>query len=107
MGGEGDLITVYGLQNGNVTSESYYGGDAQTVSTGDLCALPLPAAPEYQIDHTYSYGVRKTSQYTGTNHKLLDNTIDVNTGLVSSSTDSAGESVCGVRGSTRKETSEW
>ncbi|HEX6900065.1 MAG TPA: RHS repeat-associated core domain-containing protein [Thermoanaerobaculia bacterium] len=88
--GNKDLITIYGLQNGNVTSESFYGGDAQTVSSGDLCTLTLPAAPEYQINHTWLYGVRKTSQYSGTGHFLLDNTLDFNTGLVTSSADSAG-----------------
>jgi hypothetical protein len=54
-------------------------------------ALTLPAAPEYQIDHTYLYGARKTSQYSGTNHKILDNTIGFNTGLVSGASASSGK----------------
>ena len=51
-----------------MTSESSYGGDAQAVGAGgvDLCSMSLPAVPEVQINHTYSAGVRATSQYVGT-----------------------------------------
>jgi len=87
-----DLVTVYGLSaQGNVTSESSYGGDAQGgIGAGNLCSLSLPASPEYQINHTYASGVLATSQYVGTGFYALDQTIDPSTGLVSSSRDSAG-----------------
>ena len=88
-----DLIGVYAVSGqGNVTSESSYGGDAQAVGAGgvDLCSMSLPAAPEVQINHTYSAGARATSQYTGTGFLALDQTIDASTGLPAVSRDSAG-----------------
>jgi RHS repeat-associated protein len=89
-----DLVAVYGLSaQGNVTSESSYGGDAQAgLATGgaDLCSMGLPASPEVQLIHTYASGVRATSQYTGTSFYALDQTIDASTGLVAASRDSAG-----------------
>ncbi|HKI00774.1 MAG TPA: RHS repeat-associated core domain-containing protein [Thermoanaerobaculia bacterium] len=90
--GAQDLVTVFDLDGaGNPIREKSYGGDVQAgIGTGGLCALALPAAPEYQVDHTYAGGVRATSQYAGTNFKALDQTIHTATGLVSSSRDSAG-----------------
>ncbi len=89
-----DLVSVYGVSaQGNVTSESYYGGDGQAgLATGgaDLCAMGLPASPEYQITNTYSSGVRASSQYAGASFLSLDQTIDPSTGLVSASRDAAG-----------------
>jgi RHS repeat-associated protein len=89
-----DLVSVYGLSaSGNVTSESSYGGDSQGgIATGgaNLCTMGLPAAPEYQINHTYAGGVRATSQYAGTSFYALDQTIDVSSGLPLSSRDAAG-----------------
>jgi RHS repeat-associated protein len=89
-----DLVTVFALSaQGNVTSESYYGGDAQGgIPTGavDPCSMSLPASPEFQINYTYASGVRATSQYSGTGFYVLNQTIDPSTGLPSSSTDSAG-----------------
>ncbi len=93
--GAHDLLAVYGVSGqGNVTSESSYGGDAaaQTLATGgaNLCTMGLPAAPEYQLIHTYSGGVRATSQYAGMSFFTLDQTIDVSSGLPVSSRDAAG-----------------
>ncbi len=88
-----DLISVYGLSGqGNVTSETSYGGDAQAVAAGgaNLCTMGLPGSPEVQINHTYAGGVRATSQYPGTGFLALDQTIDASTGLPLSSRDSAG-----------------
>jgi RHS repeat-associated protein len=89
-----DLVSVYGLDTaGNVTSEKYYGGNnpGYSVATGvsDLCSMALPAAPQYQVNHTYSFGVRATSQYAGASFLSLNQTIDASTGLVSSSQDTA------------------
>ncbi|MFY9824701.1 MAG: RHS repeat-associated core domain-containing protein [Thermoanaerobaculia bacterium] len=90
-----DPVAVYTLDGaGNVTSESHYGGDTPGygVPTGvsNLCAMALPASPQYQINHTYSSGVRATSQYAGASFKILDQDIDASTGLVSKSRDTAG-----------------
>ena len=100
-----DLLTVYDLEplpppattgyTGNVIREKSYGGDslpqALTLST-DLCDrnLLLPSSPEVEIDHTYTAGVRSSSQYGGTTFNVLDQTNDANTGLPSSSRDTAG-----------------
>ena len=88
-----DLLSVYDLDIvGNVVREKSYGGDSQAVlPTGgaDLCSLGLPASPKYEIDHTYAFGSRATSNYLGTSHFVLNQVIDFNTGLVAASTDSA------------------
>jgi RHS repeat-associated protein len=100
-----DLLTVYDLEplpppattgyTGNVLREKFYGGDSlsQALSLGtDLCDrnLLLPSSPEVEIDHTYTAGVRSSSQYAGATFNVLDQTIDANTGLPSSSRDTAG-----------------
>lgn len=90
-----DLLAVYGLDStGNVTTERYYGGDSPGfgLATGvtDLCSLGLPASPQYQLNHTYSFGVRATSQYSGASFLSLNQTVDAASGLVSSSQDTAG-----------------
>ena len=87
-----DLVTVHDLSaQGNVLAEKFYGGDAQAgIGAGGLCTAALPAAPEREIDHTYSAGVRATSKYAGTSFYLLDQTIDASTGLPAAGRDSAG-----------------
>ncbi len=92
-----DLVTVYDLDTqtatGNVISERSYGGDVRGgIATGgiDLCTMSLPASPEYQINHTYAFGVRATSQFAGASFLSLNGTIDAATGLPVSSRDSAG-----------------
>ena len=52
--------------------------------------MGLPAAPEFQVNHTYAAGVQATSQYAGTGFLALDQTIDASTGLPAVSRDSAG-----------------
>ncbi len=88
--GAQDLVLAYDLDgNGNATAEKFYGGDVQGgVGGSDLCTMTLPAAPEYQINNTWSVGVKATSQYAGTSFKILDQTIEPRTGLVLSSRDS-------------------
>lgn len=86
---------------GNTVRQEWYGGDAasQALSLStDLCNLALPTSNAYRIDHTYQYGTPQSSQYkdaagnaTGTlNFKPLDRDIDLNTGLVATSRDTAG-----------------
>ncbi len=90
--GAQDLVSVYVLENtGNVMNEKSYGGDAQGgIGAGNLCTVALPANPEYEIDHGYSFGVRATSKYAGINFFVLNQGIDSTTGLPSSSADTAG-----------------
>ncbi|HEX3555793.1 MAG TPA: hypothetical protein VIA62_21455, partial [Thermoanaerobaculia bacterium] len=89
-----DLVTAYDLSanpaNGNVVSEKFYGGDAPGGAPGgNLCPPTVLGNPQYQIDHTYSFGVRATSQYAGATFYSLNQALDP-TGLVSFSQDSAG-----------------
>ena len=89
--GAQDLVSVYDLSaQGNVVAEKSYGGDAQAgIGAGNLCALALPASPEFQLNHTYASGARATSQYAGTSFYVLRQTIDANTGLPVVSFDAA------------------
>jgi RHS repeat-associated protein len=95
-----DLLAVYTVEtnggnqpNGNVKKEQFYGGDSagqELATTGNTCTMGLPGSPEYQLDHTYSAGVRNTSQYLGAGFLALDQTIHAASGLPSSSRDTAG-----------------
>jgi len=98
---DNDLVVVFDLYGsgdpngmpGDVKAEKSYGGDLQRgipTATGDPCTMALPAAPEYEIDHTYAGGVRATSKYAGQSFYVLDQTIDPSTGLPSISRDTAG-----------------
>jgi RHS repeat-associated protein len=74
---------------GNVVSERYYGGDTQpTLSTADTCGYAL-AGPAYRIDNTYQYGSLKTSQHFGAGFFDVDYDLDANTGLPTTSRDTA------------------
>lgn len=93
--GVNDVIIAYLHDaNGNVTREEYFGADVQTVPTGSLCSLTLPAN-RYRADNTYSAGVLNSSQWVNgsgvaLSFKKVDRDIDLNTGLVKVSRDIAG-----------------
>jgi hypothetical protein len=88
--GANDLITRYSKDlAGNVTAEESFGGDTQSLGTGALCGLALPAA-QYRIDHTYQYGSLKSSQYSGQTFKSADFDLDFSTGRVKTSRDVSG-----------------
>lgn len=87
--GANDVVVKYDYTNGELTSEQYHGGSYQTLDTTQpLDVMPLPAA-EYRIDHTYQYGVLKTSKPKDSagnalpeaNYKTVDMDVDKNTGL--------------------------
>jgi hypothetical protein len=83
-----DLLAVFGQTAGNVTSESYSGGDPCPNGATGCTPLPsgfatfsgTPPTPKYSLTHHYTYGTRDTTQYSGVNFKSLDLTIDQNTG---------------------------
>jgi hypothetical protein len=93
--GANDVVTVFTPDTeGQVSKQQYYGGDIQAIGTGNLCSLSLPAA-QYEIRHTYQYGMLSTSQFvteTGNSisSKQVDRENDKNTGLVKTSRDGAG-----------------
>lgn len=87
-----DLLQVFQRNaNGNLTTESHYGGDTQTLGF-NACSMALPASPTYQYTHLYTGGVRsRTSVTLATVLRTLDLTIDTSTGLPSASRDTAGK----------------
>jgi YD repeat-containing protein len=88
-----DLVSVYTGTSGNVTQEDYYGGDTQNVMpTTNFCTASL-SNPAYSVAHTYLSGALATSKYLNLpspGFLITDNTIDANSGLVSSSRDTTG-----------------
>ncbi|MEA2491570.1 MAG: hypothetical protein QOH21_3362, partial [Acidobacteriota bacterium] len=80
---------------GNIVSETWFGGDVKNnaSTSSPLCTVAISALPayDYKINHTYSSGVRNTSQYAGATFFHLNRTIDPATGFTLTSTDSAGE----------------
>lgn len=100
--GAGDLLTVLTRnEDGNVTSEEFFGGDEQTLVTNShVCGIATPAHDEYSFraDHTYNYGVRSTSRWMNDDGDPLpffsqSFTIDSGTGLVSEGRDISGSLV--------------
>ncbi|HSG40535.1 MAG TPA: hypothetical protein VLE27_12915, partial [Thermoanaerobaculia bacterium] len=87
-----DLLQVFQRNaNGNLVTESHYGGDTQSLSF-NACGMALPASPTYQYTHLYTGGVRsRTSVTLGTVLRTLDLTIDTSTGLPNASRDTAGK----------------
>lgn len=100
--GANDLLAVYTRDPGTgyASREEFFGGDQQTIATGTLlCSLTPPShsASSFRIDHTYQYGVLKTSRYvdgsTGSPvpfYSTEHSAIDQNTGLVKDTKDVAG-----------------
>jgi YD repeat-containing protein len=91
----------------NVARQSTYGGYAQSVSVSeDLCALTLPATPEFKIVNTYANGIGLrlnektpflvTSKFVNPSSDAslgffsVDRTIDVATGAVKEIRDTTG-----------------
>ena len=93
--GANDLLTVYTPDvKGNLLREERFGGDVQALGTTALCSLALPAN-QFRIDHTYQYGQLKTSQHYDAagaplSFKSVDRDIDLGSGFVITSRDSAG-----------------
>lgn len=90
--GSNDLLVRFSHDTaGNVLSEYYYGGDTGGLGNTNpsaTCAI-APTGLDYQINHSYLYGVRSTSQFAGANFYSLDLTPDWRTGLPITSRDSA------------------
>jgi len=83
-----DFVSVYTYSDGNVQTESSYGGDGSSLDTfTDLCNVNLGALG-YKNRYTWNNGVLATSRYvnpsTGSDlsFKSLDYTSDPGTGLV-------------------------
>ena len=78
---------------GEVLSETAYGGDIQALDTGS--GWTVPTTWHRKVQHTYQYGVRKTSEIikpagTPFGLKSYDVDLDASTGKVTVSRDPAG-----------------
>ncbi len=83
-----DLIRVYNDPGtGGRATIKYYGGDVQTVATGDLCSLQLPSAEVYASFRDYQSGAVSRSGWLAADGSIfLDDyvaSIDTYTGLAS------------------------
>jgi|GEM_PF-1844619 len=86
-----DLLATFEQTGGNVTAESYFGGDSQPLSAGfTTCTSDPGNSPTYRLTHHYSAGSVDSTQYAGAGFKSLDLSIDSNTGLASASRDTSG-----------------
>ncbi len=85
-----DLLATFGQTGGDVTTESYFGGDSQPLSGGFATCTDNPGTPAYHITHHYTYGSLDWTQYDGVSFKSLDLTIDKSSGLASFSRDTSG-----------------
>jgi RHS repeat-associated protein len=94
-----DALAVYSRNAaGNLTGESYFGGDPgnlpATDSASPACAVTGVPAAQYRLEHQYQFGVRSRTSYLkgdGTEDlRVLDLTIHQPSALPSRSTDPAG-----------------
>lgn len=89
--GEDTLVFLDRDAAGNVIKEEYYGGYFNTIGTSALSYnYARPASPAVALDMTYQYGQLATRKYRGASFFVVDQTIDLNTGLASSTRDQAG-----------------
>lgn len=84
-----DLLAIFADDgSGNVTSEKYYGGDGASLATTALCGLTPPAAPSYEIAHTYVHDVLATTKYMNGTTSVLQTAnrmVDANTAVTAES----------------------
>jgi RHS repeat-associated protein len=91
-----DVITDFTYSGADVTDVKSYGGDYQSVGTGELCSLTFsPLQPEYWNHYTYSNGVLAAERYylrdgTPMSFYTVNRTIEAKTGLVTESKASDG-----------------
>jgi len=87
-----DVVVAFDADsNGNATKERYFGGDTSPLASSTIaCPDSFTATPAFTLNHTYSSGVRNSSQFSSLNFKTLNLTIDANTGFPSASADASG-----------------
>ena len=101
--GTTDVLVLYSPREGGATAgrslgelvkEEYFGGDQGGAGSGTGCnsAPTQGTSNQYQIDYDYQFGSLSSKSYAGTQvpFKLVDNDIDLNTGLPRVSRDSTG-----------------
>lgn len=94
--GVNDVLIVNNWNTaGQLVREQYYGGDIQNLDTASICSARLPTADQYQVRHSYQFGVLNYSQFfdergIAIGPRTVDITVDRNTGLAKSRRDLAG-----------------
>lgn len=94
--GANDLVVRYTDEQGNVGREEYFGGDTQGLNTNAaVCALGLPATPQFVLDRDWQCGVPKAARYLEANGASVgfeseDYDIHCESGLIQASRDTAG-----------------
>jgi YD repeat-containing protein len=83
-----DLLAVFTQVKGSLATEKFYGGD-KTGTSSSGCASN-GETPQYALTHQYSFGSLKSTTYDNSGFLSLDSDIDKNTGLITTSRDSAG-----------------
>lgn len=76
--------------DGDAATEEYFGGDKQANAplTDDICGAS-PAGAEYIIDNSFTNSILTTSKYRGANFFNVNQVVDLRSGLVATSFDSA------------------
>ena len=90
-----DMLAVYSADDyGNVRTESYYGGDSQTLDLNDDPGATVPPdPPKYKVENTYQNGLLTSSKYKSGNGDYLlisEATVDPSIGVVTDSKDASG-----------------
>jgi len=86
-----DVIGLFSRDaHGNITGEEW--GFSTLATPAAICSVSSPDGftRHYALTHGYDRGIRTSSQYAGADFKVLDLTVDQNTGLPSESRDPAG-----------------
>ncbi|GMU66392.1 MAG: hypothetical protein AMXMBFR36_26660 [Acidobacteriota bacterium] len=89
-----DVVTIFAKNAaGNMTSESWYGGDRQNVGIGSTCSAA--STWTYRTEYDWSNGAIASSRNKAANgvlepHFNFERTIDTNTGLTRLEYDSSG-----------------
>ncbi len=85
-----DLLATFDQTSGNVTAESYFGGDSQPLGGSFATCTGNPGTATYRLTHHYTAGSVDSTRYDGVTYKSLDLKIDLNTGLPLESRDTSG-----------------
>lgn len=86
-----DLLAVFASNgNGEVASESYYGGDGVPLPPGfNTCSTSI-SGPQFHVTHDYAAGVMTRSQYDGTTFNSYDVDVYPSTSAINTSRDTVG-----------------
>jgi hypothetical protein len=90
-----DVLTLFSSDSGgNIATESFFGGDIK-VNAPDAALCSIADSPpndfEYKFAHTYTDGIRATTQPNGVGYFTLNRSIDSASGFLMSEKDTADQ----------------